>query len=75
MDKESNVSEKSRTIALLLAFFLGWSGAHRFYVNKPITGAIMLFTMGGFGLWYFIDLVLISAGVLTDKDGLPLTKW
>ncbi|MBF0555118.1 MAG: TM2 domain-containing protein [Nitrospirae bacterium] len=70
-----NESPKSRLVALLLCFFLGWAGGHRFYANKIGTGIIMFMTMGGFGIWYFVDLVMISLGALKDKDNLPITKW
>ncbi|KWT82086.1 MAG: TM2 domain-containing protein [Nitrospirota bacterium] len=70
-----NESPKSRLVALLLCFFLGWAGGHRFYANKIGTGIIMFITMGGFGIWYFVDLVMISLGALKDKENLPITKW
>ncbi len=74
-EEKTNESSKGRLIALLLCFFLGWAGGHRFYVNKTGTGLLMLFTMGGFGLWYFIDIILISLGVFKDKDGTTLVNW
>ncbi|MCG6552981.1 MAG: TM2 domain-containing protein [Candidatus Magnetominusculus sp. LBB02] len=70
-----NESPKSRLVALLLCFFLGWAGGHRFYVNKIGTGIIMLVTMGGFGIWYFVDLIMISLGSMKDKENLLITKW
>ncbi len=73
--KEGQESPKSRLYALILCFFFGWAGAHRFYVNKIVTGFIMMFTMGGFGMWWFIDLIMISIGAFKDKDNLPLKKW
>lgn len=60
---------------MLLCFFLGWAGGHRFYVNKIGTGIIMLFTGGGMGIWFFIDFVMITLGSFKDKDNLPLAKW
>lgn len=68
-------SPKSRLIALLLCFFFGWIGGHRFYTNKIGTGILMMFTMGGFGMWYFADIVMIALGAFKDKDNLMLTKW
>ncbi|MCG6551811.1 MAG: TM2 domain-containing protein [Candidatus Magnetominusculus sp. LBB02] len=68
-------SSKSRTIALVLCFLTGWMGGHRFYCNKVGTGVVMMLTMGGFGLWYFVDLVMISLGSFKDKDDLPISKW
>jgi len=73
--KEAEVSGKNRSIALLLCFFLGWAGGHRFYTNKVGTGLMMLFTMGGFGMWYFLDFVMIATGNFKDKDNLPIVNW
>ncbi|MBF0539939.1 MAG: TM2 domain-containing protein [Nitrospirae bacterium] len=68
-------SKKSRLVALLLCFFLGWAGGHRFYTNKVGTGVLMLMTGGGMGIWYFVDLVMISMGAFKDKEGLNLMSW
>ena len=45
-------SPNCRTIALVLCFFLGYLGIHRFYVGKVGTGIIWLVTAGllGFGV-------------------------
>jgi TM2 domain-containing membrane protein YozV len=72
---EKQVSTKSRLVTLLLCFFVGWGGGHRFYVGKIGTGILMLFTLGGFGMWYFIDLVMIAMGVFKDKENFPITEW
>ena len=37
-----DVSAKSRLAATLLAVFLGWAGAHRFYMGKTASAIIML---------------------------------
>src|SRR5258706_2566471 len=60
--QEPDVSRRSRGVALLLSFFGGVFGLHRFYVDKPRTAIAMLFTFGGCGIWYLYDLVLIAAG-------------
>lgn len=54
---------------LLFCVFLGCFGVHRFYLGKIGTGLLMLFTLGGFGIWYLIDLVLIATGQFRDKQG------
>jgi TM2 domain-containing membrane protein YozV len=69
------VSPRSRTIAAVLAFFLGVFGVHRFYVGKVGTGVVQLLTAGGLGLWTLIDFVLILVGVFKDKEGGTLTTW
>lgn len=68
-------SPKSRLAAILLAWFLGVLGAHRFYVGKTGTGLLWLFTLGFFGIGALVDLLLIAAGSFKDKDGLRVTVW
>jgi TM2 domain-containing membrane protein YozV len=75
VEEKKDVSKRNRLVTLLLCFFLGWGGGHRFYVGKIGTGILMLFTMGGFGMWYFLDLVMIASGVFKDKENLPITSW
>jgi len=62
-------SQKTGLVTLLLCFFLGTLGVHRFYVGKIGTGLIQLFTLGGFGIWVLIDFIMIILGNFTDKDG------
>lgn len=46
-------------ITLILCFFLGALGAHRFYNKKMLSGILQLITLGGLGIWAIIDLILI----------------
>ncbi|MFX0541698.1 TM2 domain-containing protein [Roseovarius sp. S4756] len=66
------VSEKKFVPAVLLCFFLGSLGIHRFYLGKVGTGILMLITLGGFGIWTIIDFVRLIIGSMKDKYGLPL---
>ena len=68
-------SKKLRVVALLLCFFFGCWGVHRFYAGKIGTGILMLFTFGGFGIWALIDLIIILSGEFKDKKGLTIKKW
>lgn len=68
-------SSRSRLLALVLCFFLGVFGAHRFYVGKFWTGLLLLVTGGGLGVWWMIDFVLILIGVFSDSDGRPVKRW
>ena len=67
-------SQQDWLVALLLCFFIGVLGAHRFYVGKIGTGLLMVFTLGGLGIWTFIDLILIIVGKFKNKDGEVLSR-
>ena len=68
------IGEKGFVPAILLCFFLGALGLHRFYVGKIGTGILMLLTLGGFGIWVIIDFVMIVVGKFTDKQGHALAR-
>lgn len=72
---QAAISPKSRLVATLLCFFLGYFGAHRFYVGKIGTAILMILTVGGCGLWVLIDLILIIIGRFTDQAGRRVFRW
>ena len=67
-------SEKKILPAFLICFFLGILGIHRFYVGKTGSGIAQLLTLGGLGVWVFIDWIMIMCGSFKDSDGKPLTE-
>jgi hypothetical protein len=71
----SGTSEKSRGVALALAAVLGPFGAHRFYAGKTGTGILMLCTLGGAGLWWLYDIILVSGGSFRDAQGRLISRW
>jgi hypothetical protein len=68
-------SDKSRGIAFVLAMLLGVFGAHRFYVGKTGSGIAMICTLGGLGIWYLYDVIMIASGQFTDAEGRRLVRW
>jgi TM2 domain-containing membrane protein YozV len=87
----AGISPKSRLATVLLAFFLGEFGAHRFYIGKTGTAVVMLvLTIIGYATiwliigfiplavvwaWNLIDFIIAVVGKMKDKDGLLIEKW
>jgi len=80
------ISDKSRLITFLLAFFLGGLGIHRFYVGKTGSGVAMLlltllspFTLFisliVVGIWTFMDWIVILVGRFEDEYGARVWEW
>ena len=61
--------------AILLCFFFGVFGAHRFYAGKIGSAIAQLCTLGGLGIWALVDLVLLACGEFTDGSGNRMTAW
>jgi hypothetical protein len=68
-------SDKSRGVAHALAFVRRVFGAHRLYVGTIGTGLLQLSTIGGLGLWWLYDNILVASGVFRDSEGRRLTSW
>ncbi len=84
------VSDKSKIVVALLAFFLGTLGVHRFYTGKIGTGIAMAvltiigwitmyfvvgyFLVAGVGIWALVDFVMALMGKFTDKYGRPIVN-
>jgi len=73
--QEPEVSKRSRGLALVLSVFGGWFGLDRFYVGKTSTAIPKLITLGGVGIWWLYDVILISTGEFRDMDDLPVRQW
>lgn len=71
----SDSSDKSRGVALALAVFLGYFGAHRFYAGKVNSGILMACTLGGLGFWWLYDCILVGAGQFRDAEGRLIRRW
>jgi len=69
-----NVSDKEWLVALLLSVFLGQLGIDRFYLGYTTLGIVKLITVGGCGIWWLIDLIMIAMNNMPDAQGRPLKK-
>lgn len=66
---DSSKSDKDWLTTLLLSFFLGGFGIHRFYTGHMGTAIIQLLTCGGCGIWALIDFITIAMGNFKDAEG------
>ncbi len=69
------MKEKSSTHNILIGYLLwifGFTGSHRFYYGRPITGTIYFFTLGLLGIGWIIDLFLIPS--MDRKADIKYTK-
>lgn len=76
--QNSSDINKNMVVVILLWFFLGGFGAHRFYLGHALSGTLMLLCLlfcwliiPGLilGIWWIIDIILIVSGNLCPKNG------
>lgn len=68
-------NKKNWLVTLLLAWFLGGWGIHRFYSGHIAYGVIQLLTLGGCGIWALIDFINLCFGNYTDANGQELAEY
>ncbi|WP_313811829.1 Ltp family lipoprotein [Glutamicibacter sp.] len=74
-EQQTQVSSKSFVATWILSFLFGVFGADRFYLGKIGTAVLKLVTLGGLGIWAFVDLVITLCGAQRDKFGRPLEGY
>ena len=74
LDSSTKTNSIDWLALFLLTFFVGVLGVHRFYVGKIGTGVLMLITLGGLGVWFLVDLLLVVTGQFTNKDGQKIPR-
>jgi TM2 domain-containing membrane protein YozV len=74
-ERNPDASASSRAVALTFVLLLGLVGAHRFYVGRTGSALAMLFTLGGLGLWWIADIIIIATGNMRDHEGKRVSEW
>ena len=69
LGKDRGTSDKSWNVAFTLSLLAGWLGADRLYLGSAWLGILKLCTLGGLGIWWLVDLVLLLCGGMKDGDG------
>ena len=76
MNEHFNFSEKRILPTFLLFLVLSWPlGAHRFFLRRYASAILFIFTIGGFGIWWIIDFILIVTGSMKDDRGQIVKVW
>ena len=63
---------KKKKVALWLSVLLGLAGVDRFYLGDIKGGLFKWVTMGGFYVWWIIDILRIATNNLKDGNGMRL---
>ena len=76
MNEISNISDKRILPTFLLFLVLSWPlGAHRFFLKRYASAILFILTIGGFGIWWIVDFILIVTGSMTDNHGKIVKIW
>lgn len=70
-----NPTKSGWTVTLLLSILFGWMGVDRFYNGSVGLGLLKLFTFGGLGYWYIIDIILILFHKMKDSEGIVIRNY
>jgi class 3 adenylate cyclase len=72
----TEVSPRKRLALILITLILGIFGGHRYYLGKRKTAILMTITVGGAGLWFLYDLIIVLVdGDIRDNEGRKVSKW
>lgn len=65
----SNDKSISYVAGILLSFFLGGLGIHRFMAGKIGTGVLWLLTCGCFGIGALVDFIMVCTQSFKNASG------
>ena len=54
---------------LLFSTLMGFLGLDRFCLGHTCAATLKLISLGGFGVWWFVDVILLITGNLMPEDG------
>ena len=73
---EVSISKKNILPTFLLFIVLSWPiGAHRFYLRRYASAILFIITIGGLGIWWIVDFILIVIGEMKDDHGNKVSRW
>ena len=76
MNEAINISEKRILPTFLLFLILYWPlGAHRFFLKRYASAILFIITIGGCGIWWIVDFILIVTGSMKDDEGKLVKRW
>lgn len=76
MNEAMSISEKRILPTFLLFLVLSWPlGAHRFFLRRYASAILFILTIGGCGIWWIVDFILIVTGSMKDDKGILVKLW
>ena len=67
-------SDKEWMVTLIVAILVGGLGIDRFYAGSIRLGVLKLVSLGGLGLWWLVDLIMLVTGNYKDGNGNPIAS-
>lgn len=64
------MKELNWTVTLIISIFLGSLGVDRFMMGQIGLGILKLITLGGAGIWWLVDVIMIAT-----KHEYKNVKW